>query len=1192
MSNLSNLFSHQHWLSYDYVRNIIDRLDEVHSVSGGWRCRCPAHADENPSLDVGIGDNGSVLFICRSQHCSAESIMARIGLEVKDMFPPSSREAYKKTTRLANQTPTTTPTPTPTPASKPAKRGRRKKTIEELEQSGRLITDRVLMEEVDSWVYEDENNKPLYRVVRFEDKLGHKEYYQQHPVGRTLDTKTNTYSTIWSPGVQGIRNVPYKLPQILAHSPEEPLFIVAGEKCATALWDRFNLLATTNSGGEGKFGLMDVATMKAAFSGRYVVIIPDNDEPGYEHANQIAKTLGPSLSKKEIVSKGPEGETIREVVYELEYQIAARIKIVFLHDLRERKEDIYDWILKYNHTIDDLHALIDAAPDFPSTTNLDEWNAWFKHVENNFQQRRMAELRIAKQQEQIDKQRIEGADDLDAQARYYDELATKQAKQAEQAEAAKNTRRGECLQGAAPNPSIPNDPNIPIEPPSLSTPIGPPSPDDSIPLLGAASSGGGPTIDLEILQTNVRAAKSEIHKRLINRDAMPIVTLNEAEDATPIEKIEYALMALSGSFPAVFSYRDRLSEISFVPGRPRPMIKELTYHQVMMYLSSAINFLKVVRGESGEGQYIPIVWAPGDFTNMVMDYPDKERFGIRVLEGISVTPVFSANGNFSQKVGYDATTRMFCFFMREYLGIPLFGVRRAVYKPIVASEIGDPAKSIAKSAAEPIKPDDPVKPSDHTLEYIDQLILDRSMKFENLLKVISPSESLTEPRRVAEMCVDRILSVVSEVPFLAEHHKSMWIALILTLIARKIIRGNIPNWAIDSNQPGSGKGLLIDIACWIAFGQVYPKQGYNTEVEIEKRFATTVLADEPIVIFDNLTSEIRSPLVEMVTTSGRFRSRVLGSNKREAVIDEEWKSVICFTGNNLRLGSDSRRRVQHIRIETNTDRPAERRFAIEDLESYVRDLHPILFCCAASILNLYIKFGSRTNLDLKPYGSFQQWSNLIRNAVVWAGLPDPNDYNPGGNGNGGGENGYSADSSYHAPTDYRSEAIETLINLLPAFYSTDETSIRVSGLKIEVERRFDAWKAETSKFSMGGGGPGFGTGISAQYLSSIDPDIEHDYHEALDMAGAVEILAAGGAKRFKDISTISIGAAFSRIQKQRVRGRWLESCPPDSQGYKRWKVAREEIIEPIELNESSESSESSKSSESSENIDLDAEGQT
>ena len=36
----------------------------------------------------------------------------------------------------------------------------------------------------------------------------------------------------------------------------------------------------------------------------------------------------------------------------------------------------------------------------------------------------------------------------------------------------------------------------------------------------------------------------------------------------------------------------------------------------------------------------------------------------------------------------------------------------------------------------------------------------------------------------------------------------------------------------------------------------------------------------------------------------------------------------------------------------------------------------------------YIQAG-RPDVQVKPFGSFEEWSGLVRSALVWCGLPDP-----------------------------------------------------------------------------------------------------------------------------------------------------------------------------------------------------------
>ena len=67
---------------------LLDRLDGVRETGRGrWLARCPAHADRSPSLSITEGDDGRVLVHCFAG-CGAAEIVAAVGLELSDLFPP------------------------------------------------------------------------------------------------------------------------------------------------------------------------------------------------------------------------------------------------------------------------------------------------------------------------------------------------------------------------------------------------------------------------------------------------------------------------------------------------------------------------------------------------------------------------------------------------------------------------------------------------------------------------------------------------------------------------------------------------------------------------------------------------------------------------------------------------------------------------------------------------------------------------------------------------------------------------------------------------------------------------------------------------------------------------------------------------------------------------------------------------
>ena len=55
---------------------------------------------------------------------------------------------------------------------------------------------------------------------------------------------------------------------------------------------------------------------------------------------------------------------------------------------------------------------------------------------------------------------------------------------------------------------------------------------------------------------------------------------------------------------------------------------------------------------------------------------------------------------------------------------------------------------------------------------------------------------------------------------------------------------------------------------------------------------------------------------------------------------------------------------------------------------WISQNRPILLSSALTILSAFCK-SRRSVTNLTPFGSFEGWSSLVREAVIWVGLPDP-----------------------------------------------------------------------------------------------------------------------------------------------------------------------------------------------------------
>src|SRR5262245_57668872 len=65
-------------------------------------------------------------------------------------------------------------------------------------------------------------------------------------------------------------------------------------------------------------------------------------------------------------------------------------------------------------------------------------------------------------------------------------------------------------------------------------------------------------------------------------------------------------------------------------------------------------------------------------------------------------------------------------------------------------------------------------------------------------------------------------------------------------------------------------------------------------------------------------------------------------------------------------------------------------FRHPNLLQHVRENRLALLTAGLTILRAFVVAG-RPEAGLKPWGSFEGWSGLVRNCIVWLGLLDPGD---------------------------------------------------------------------------------------------------------------------------------------------------------------------------------------------------------
>jgi putative DNA primase/helicase len=243
------------------------------------------------------------------------------------------------------------------------------------------------------------------------------------------------------------------------------------------------------------------------------------------------------------------------------------------------------------------------------------------------------------------------------------------------------------------------------------------------------------------------------------------------------------------------------------------------------------------------------------------------------------------------------------------------------------------------------------------------------------------------PAVPVEEARDALLAPFCDFPFHTEPDRSAWLASVLTPLSRLAFNGPAPVSLFDANSPGSGKTLLVKGTSIIATGRpmaVTPMP--DSEAEWRKRITSLVIEGEPCVLIDNIHGELRSAALDAALTATEWSDRVLGLNKN---VKLPIRISFFVTGNNVILGRDTRRRTNYCRLEVRYENPEQRSgFKHPDLLAYIREHRGYLTSCALSILRGYCAAG-RPDQKLPPLGSFEGWSDLVRSAVTWIGLPDP-----------------------------------------------------------------------------------------------------------------------------------------------------------------------------------------------------------
>ena len=278
-----------------------DKLDKrivLQQASGRWTALIPALTGVDPALLDGRGhpcpicdegvdrfsvakdfaETGGVFcrqcFQGRSQGNGGngfDTVMWLLGIDFRDALVAIANHVGTSTAAAGGATSPGTPPagPDDREADLPPR------AFKDADTAVRALSEQRGASPTTRYEYCDESGEPVGEALRWDGKDGKKTFSQIH---RASDE--------WICKAMPKPRPLYRLPELHAAAPDEPVFLVEGEKAADALAS-VGLTVTTSPGGSSGYRQCDWNPL----AGRDVSILPDADGPGAKYAAGVAKTL-------------------------------------------------------------------------------------------------------------------------------------------------------------------------------------------------------------------------------------------------------------------------------------------------------------------------------------------------------------------------------------------------------------------------------------------------------------------------------------------------------------------------------------------------------------------------------------------------------------------------------------------------------------------------------------------------------------------------------------------------------------------------------------------------------------------------------------------------------------------------------------------------------------------------------------
>jgi putative DNA primase/helicase len=245
------------------------------------------------------------------------------------------------------------------------------------------------------------------------------------------------------------------------------------------------------------------------------------------------------------------------------------------------------------------------------------------------------------------------------------------------------------------------------------------------------------------------------------------------------------------------------------------------------------------------------------------------------------------------------------------------------------------------------------------------------LAIENGLAI--PSVPASPTSKQLKESVAMLNNLFDEFPFKGTASKAHTFAMVLLAFVRELISGPTPLHLIGAPTAGTGKTLLAQAGLYPACGRIPASPFGKDATEQRKLITTLVVSGCPAVLLDNLEGLVSSADLCAALTSDIWNDRLLGTN---TPVNLPNRAAWVATSNNARLSRDIARRSVSIRLDAETEKPAERVITRnEPLLDYTRGNRGPLIASCLTIVQAWIIAGKKAGTS--KLGSFESWSGII-----------------------------------------------------------------------------------------------------------------------------------------------------------------------------------------------------------------------